>query len=236
MALCPSHSHLLIIRWWLRPPAQPRHGDGHLDRPGNPQRSRHARLGALQPAAGDTADDHQDDSGDAPVPLDVLPHGRHEQGVGEQVAVERREHVGGDLVEAEDAARDDLAAELEGEEGHRRQAHVVGLVALQGGVAGGGAQPGHGEGGHGAALGQGGGEEDEQGLDQEGQRERGLALGLDPARLAEEEAARPEGGDGHEGLEPQGGGAIGEVGGSEGEEDGVSCWGMSVMSQVDTVT
>lgn len=99
---------------------------------------------------------------------------------------------------------------------------MVLLVALEHRVGGGAAQVRHAERGRGGALRQGGGDEDHDGLDEEGEREGGFALGLDPARLAEEEAARPEGADGDEGLEPQGGRAVREVGGAEGQEDSIA--------------
>lgn len=218
----PFTLNLLVIQHWLPFPSQPRHSDDHLNGPGNPQRDRHAHPRPLQPGAQDAAGDHQDDGRHAPVPLDVAPQGRQDLGVGEQVAVERGQDVCRHLVEAQDAAGDDLAAELEGQEGQRGVGHAVRLVALEDGVGGGGAEARHVEGGRDGALRQCGRDEDEDRLDEEGEGEGGLAPGPNPARLTEEEAARPEGRDGDEGLEPQGGGAVREVGRAKGQEDGIT--------------
>lgn len=73
-----------------------------------------------------------------------------------------------------------------------------------------------------SSLGESGGEEYEGGLESEGERERASALGVDVARLGEEEAAEPECGDGAQRLEPEQGLTSRQARGAESHEDGVT--------------
>lgn len=109
-----------------------------------------------------------------------------------------------------------------------QKGHALRLVARQPLVRGSGAKGPHPERGDRARLRYRRGDEDEGGLNEERGREGPLGLGPDTARLAEEEAARPEADDGDEGPEPEGLGGEGEVCRAEGEEDCVAWVTMSV--------
>lgn len=204
----PSSPILLLGQRKIAFPIQPGHGKHQLDGPGNPQSNRHTGIGPLQPTSEDTADKHEEDGRDPSVPFHVGARGGPEERVGEQITVQTGEDVGGDLVEPQHAARDDLAAKAKGHQGEGGQGTLVGLVGQAGDLAGLGAEVVEGKGRDGAGLGQRGGDEDEEALDQEGEGQCALALVADAARLAETETAGPEGGDGDDGFDPEGGGAI----------------------------
>lgn len=172
---------LEIIHHRLPSPAQPRCSNHHLDRAANPQCGRHTSLRLLQPSANDSTYDHQEYRHNPPVALHVLADGRYDQRVGEQVAIQRSQHICWHFVEPQDSARHDLSSKLEGQQRHREQGDALSLVARKPLVRCCGAEGLHTKRRDRASLGDRRGDKNEGGLDEERSCQSRFGLGTDTA-------------------------------------------------------
>ncbi|QBZ53607.1 hypothetical protein PoMZ_09295 [Pyricularia oryzae] len=199
-----------------------------------PQRRAHTPGRTLQVTTNNATADKQHDRRGPPIPLDVLAQRGQDLRVREQVAVDRGQHRGGHLVEAQRAARDDLAAELEGEQRDgQAHKHVVLEAADRGGAVR--ADEPLPKRRRRVGLRQRRRDADERALHQEEQRQAGLARGAqEPGHAREEEAAQPKGRHGRQALDPQLGLVGGDVRGPEGQEEGVAR--LLVQHTIDTKT
>lgn len=172
---------LEIIHLRLPSPAQPRYSNHHLDCAANPQCSRHTSLRLLQPSANDSTYDHQEHRHNPPIALHVLADGRYDQRVGEQVAIQRCQHIRWHFVESQDSARNDLSSKLEGQQSHRKQGHALGLIARKPLVRRCGAEGLHTKRRDRASLGHRRGDKNEGGLDEKRSCQSRFGFGTDTA-------------------------------------------------------
>lgn len=140
-------------------PECPSNSNAHLDAARDPQTSAHARRAPADPAASDAANQERHHGANPPIPLHVRGPRRQQRGIAGQIAVHAGQDGGGHLVEAQQPTRDDLAAGLQREEGQGDELDEVdgagvGRRAVRDGDDGG--------------LDEGGGDEDEEGLREEG--------------------------------------------------------------------
>lgn len=109
------------LRLLLLAAEEPEDGDGKLERRDEPQAVLHEARGLGDEAAGDGADEGEDEGGGALVPLRVGGEGGEDGGVADEVAEQRRDDDGRHLGDAQPAAVDDLAGRLEGEQRDGRE-------------------------------------------------------------------------------------------------------------------
>lgn len=211
---CPRPAAASVLLDLLARPEEPDDDDKHLHSTGRPHGARNTKPRVREKPAEDGAKQTHGRRADPPVALGVIR--AEELRVAEEVTVDTSKHDGRQGVVLDGAARDGLAARLEGDErdGHE---HVPGddvLVVLA--VAA-------------RAEGDDGGGADAEGrLQGEGGDEGRAAFWAEaPVEAAEEEGAYAEEAEGGAGFDPAG--ALGGCGQAEADVDGVSYGRMLMM-------
>lgn len=175
----------------------------------------HLRVAPTKPPCRDRSDSNRCDGSHAAIPFLILFQARGQGGIGRDIEVNRGEHNSGKLIEPHRAAGSHLPTKLEGEDGERDELEkqrstvkvlVVEIVRDD------------------AALNDSCRDEDEKGLDGEGDSEGAAqAIADAPHDGGKDHGAKEEGRDGGQGFEPAVGLAGGEARGAQSDEDCVAC-------------
>lgn len=196
-------------------PEQPANGREELNPSSHPQGRLHSTTAATQPPTDNSADQQEDDTAYSAIPLHVGRRLIGDLRIGRDIKIHAGQDHGRNLVVAQRSTAGHRAGGLECQEADRDQlekeaASVERLVDR--GV------------GNEIGLDQGHGDDNEDGLDHEGDEEGAAAQGAHAAHDGgEDHGAGEEGGDGDEGLEPAPWFAGGLVRSTQAEEDCVSC-------------
>lgn len=175
----------------------------------------HATTAATQPASDNSANQQEDHTTNATIALHVRRRLIRNLRIRRNIKVDTGQDHGRNFIIPQRATAGHCARGLECQEADRDQLQEEGS-SIEGLV-------GRGVGDE-IGLDQGHGDDDQDGLDEEGDEEGAAAEGAYATHDdGEDHGAGEEGGDGDEGFEPAPWFTGGLVGGAEAEEDGISC-------------
>ena len=196
-------------------PEQPANGREELDPSSHPQGRLHATTAATQPSTHNGANQQEYDTADSAIPLHIGRRLIGDLRIGRDIEVDAGQDHGRDLVVAQRSTAGHRAGGLECQEADRDQLEEEGASIER--LVGRGVRDEIG-------LDQGHSDDNEDGLDHEGDEEGAAAQGAHaPHDGGEDHGAGEEAGDRAEGFEPAPWFAGGLVRGAEAEENGVSC-------------
>ena len=187
--MLPIQSKLL-----LSPPTKPHKPNHEFNPSRNPQRRLHPPCTPTQPPSRNRPDKQHDHSTGATIPLNIPGRPRDQLRITRQIKVHTRQHHRGDLVIPQRPRRRDTPRALERQERNRDQFQEQRSTGQTGVLRGMRDK---------VCFDQGDGDDDEDGLHQEGDEEGSATTGAGKTRgVGEHGCAEEEGGDGDEGFQP----------------------------------